>query len=104
MILNDPNDIECDLPEEGAALGLLGLMKGISEWGWCAGWMSGIEFDLWKAEAGKRIGQETLTERQAALLRLLSEECDGWWFWEGNDGPKFVTRADWRKRLANIAA
>lgn len=99
MILNDPNDIECDLAEEGAALGLLGLMKGISEEFWCAGWMSGMEYDLWRAEAGKRWGQGSLTERQATLLRLLSEECGGWWYWNENDGPKFIRTQEWVKRL-----
>lgn len=99
MIENDPNDIHCGLAEEGAALGLLGLMKGISEEFWCAGWMSGLEYDLWAAEAGKHYGQGVITERQATLLRLLSEEADGWWYWRGNDGPKFVRLDKWREKL-----
>ena len=95
-----PHDVLCDLPEEGAALGLLGLITGISEWGWCAGWMMGIEYDLWLAEPGKKIGQEFLTERQSTLLRLLSEEAGGWWRWTSEDGPKFVRLSDWKEILA----
>lgn len=103
MIENDPDYIECGLPEEGAALGLLGMIKGISEWSWCAGWMSGIEYQLWDAKPGQRIGQETLTERQATLLRLLSEECDGWWYWDKGAGPKFVRLDKWREKVAALA-
>lgn len=101
MIENDPNEIACGLPEEGAALGLLGLIKGISEDCWCAGWMSGIEYDLWGAAAGKPYGQGIITERQATLLRLLSEECDGWWCWQ-DDGPKFIRRDEWKKQVERV--
>jgi hypothetical protein len=80
----------CDLASEGAQLGLFALMAGISEECWCAGWMSGNEFALWKVKPDTQYGQGVITERQARLLELLSEECDGWWMWE--DGPKFVSR------------
>lgn len=95
----DPDEIRCDLASEGAALGLLGLMTGISEESWCAGWMSGLEFSLWNVEAGTHYGQEIITERQATLLRLLSEECDGWWFY-GENGAEFIRRSKWIKRVA----
>lgn len=90
-------EFDSEAPEDGAAIGLLAMMKGISEWGWCAGWMSGIEYDLWRAEAGAGIGQQTLTERQATLLRLLSEECDGWWYWD--NGEKFISRSKWIEKI-----
>jgi hypothetical protein len=72
------SDERCETAAEGAALGLLGLMSGISEEYWCAGWLNGLEFDLWNAQANGRYGQGAITERQAKLLRLLSEECEGW--------------------------
>lgn len=103
MIENDPNDIQCGDAEEGAALGLLGMILGISEEFWCAGWMSGIEYDLWCVEAGKNYGQGVITERQAMLLRLLSEECSGWWYWHNNDGPKFIRLDKWREKIAKTA-
>ena len=34
------HDLLCDCPEDGAKLGLLALMAGISEECWCAGWMA----------------------------------------------------------------
>ena len=98
MIPCNPNDVFCDGADEGAALGLLGLMTGISEENWCAGWMSGLEFSLWEARAGERCyGMGVITERQSQLLKLLSEECDGWWRWD--DGPKFVRRSVWLKMI-----
>lgn len=94
MIPVDPDDCLCGGPDEGAALGLLGLMTGISEENWCAGWMSGLEYSLWEVKPGTEYGQGAITERQATLLRLLSEECDGWWRWV-NDKPQFIRRQDW---------
>jgi hypothetical protein len=95
----DPNEVSCGDTAEGAALGLLGIMTGISEEFWCAGWMSGLEYDLWLAEAGKHYGQGQLTERQATLLKLLSEESGGWWRWDKDKGPKFIRLDAWRKSL-----
>lgn len=99
--MNEWRRIECEDTSDGAAVGLLGLMKGISEEYWCAGWMSGLEFDLWQAPAWKRYGQGVITERQATLLRLLSEECDGWWYYD-ND-PQFIRRKDWIARCATLS-
>jgi hypothetical protein len=92
----------CDAADEGAALGLLGLMTGISEEYWCASWMDGLEFALWNAQDGALYGMGSLTPRQCMLLRLLSEECGGWWCWR--DGPKFVSAADWLKMLPTDGA
>ena len=94
------NEIFCDDTAEGAQLGLIGLMTGISEEYYCAGWMSGLEYDLWLIEPGSHYGQGVITERQAALLRLLSEECDGWWHWTA-DGAKFIRLEKWRQKLAH---
>jgi hypothetical protein len=95
MIDFDTSSISCDDRQEAAALGPLALMTGISEEFWCAGWMAGLEDALWRVQPGTKWGQGTISERQALLLRLLSEECDGWWRWEDNAGPVFVKLADW---------
>lgn len=84
----------CDDTQEGASLGLFSLMTGISEEYWCAGWMDGLEYALWQAEPGKSYGQGVITDRQATLLRLLSEESGGWWHWVG-DNPKFIRLENW---------
>jgi hypothetical protein len=91
----------CDTAAEGAALGLLGLMSGISEEYWYASWLRGLEFDLWNVAANTKYGHGTITERQAALLRLLSDECDGWWHWTNSeaDSPEFVSLDEWRAIL-----
>jgi len=105
MVPSNPNDVFCDTAEEGAALGLLGLMTGISEENWCAGWMTGLEFSLWEARAGERCyGMGVISERQSQLLKLLSEECGGWWRWDDERGVTFVRTADWIKMLPTDGA
>jgi len=91
----------CESSAEGAALGLLGLMSGISEEYWCASWLHGLEFDLWKAATDANYGRGRISERQAKLLQLLSEECDGWWHWKESeaDNPKFVSLVEWQEIL-----
>lgn len=87
--------------EEAAKYGLLALMGGLSEEHYAAGWISGNEITLWKAAPGTAYGMGEITERQATLLRLLSEEAGGWWRWNG-DCPLFVTLAEWEERLAKM--
>ena len=82
---------------DAARYGLLMLMTGISEEAWCAGWMSGLEHSLWQAKAGQRYGMITLTERQASLLKLLSDEAGGWWMWDdGKGGATFMFEEEWK--------
>lgn len=92
---------------EGAALGLLTLMTGLSEEHYSAGWLIGLERSLWRiaheadADADRRFGQGTITDRQVTLLRLLSEEAGGWWHWPKlASEPAFITLADWGRLLA----
>lgn len=92
----DFREVRCDDASEGAAFGLIGVMTGISEACWCAGWLNGLEFQLWKARQGPgRFGQGEVTERQSSLLRLLAEECDGWWIYDRADNPRFIRTAEW---------
>lgn len=92
---------------QAAATGLRELMAAISQDYWCAGWLVELEFGLWQTVCdgtGMKI-----SERERTLLRLLSEECNGWWAWSDSArGPKFVPLADWkdivRKREANAAS
>ena len=95
-------DLHAGDPEEAAQIGLYALMAGISEECWCAGWETGLEFDLWDAigRFGKPYGQGTVTVRQARLLRDLAEECNGWWTRDENHEPEFVSLDVWRRRVA----
>lgn len=99
MIPVIPENAFCDSPDEGAALGLLGLMTGISEDCWCAGWLTGLEHSLWQAahsDEDYEFGMGVVTKRQRDLLRLLHEECGGWWVWE--DGAVFIRADEWESR------
>lgn len=89
----------CGSPDEGAQIGLAGLMSGISEDLWCAGWLMGNEYALWQAKPGQRYGMGEITERQATLLRLLSEEADGWFRWDDERGLVFVRMKAWLAHL-----
>lgn len=88
-------DIRCDNSADGAKLGLIALMTGMSEEYYCASWLSGLEFMLWNVKAGDSFGMGKITERQAALLRLLTEESGGWWCWDGAS-PRFVALEEWQ--------
>jgi hypothetical protein len=63
--------------DDGARLGLLGIMTGISEDHWSAGWQTDLEVELWRArEIGGPFayGHGVVTQRQC----VLSEEAGGW--------------------------
>ncbi|MBP0578636.1 hypothetical protein J8I29_04900 [Labrys sp. LIt4] len=98
------NCLFTESPRNGAALGLLALMTGISEQCYYAGWMSDLEYDLWQVAPDTSYGHGTITERQAQLLRLLAEEADGWWTYSDGDDPAFLDLASWREKAASRPA
>lgn len=102
-VSRDNEGMFCDLAEEGAQTGLLALMTGISEETWAAGWMHGIEYSLWRAAEHGHEGTEA-TERQARLLKLLSEEANGWWYYHDMAGARFVRLDEWRAHVASLAS
>lgn len=98
------DELLCTDISTAAAVGLLGLMAGISQDYWCSAWYSGIEYILWRVQPNTACGQEVISERQATLLHLLHEESGGWWGWHEIDGPRFFTTDDWLKHLATRKA
>ncbi len=90
----------CDLAEEGAQIGLLAMMAGISEELWCAGWMGGLEHSLWRmVEGGPRdYGMGEVSALDVGLLKALSDRCGGWWVYD--DGPRFLRMERWLERLS----
>lgn len=105
MIPVDPDYIRCDAPEEGAVMGLLGVMTGLSEELFCASWLTGLEHSMWAIREGgpREFGMGQVTERQAQLLLLLSEECDGWWIWDDAKGAVFIRLAAWEQKRSALA-
>lgn len=91
---------------EAAAMSLLLLMAGLSEQYWQASWLNNLEYALWEVRETGPSEYFPATERQAALLHALSEECDGWWMLpdaDGSGGPvEFVPLAVWKDRIAQV--
>lgn len=78
------------------------LMSEISEDCWCAGWLHGTEYALWKMVehgAGKW-GQGEVTQARVDRLRRLSELAGGWFAWRDGDGPEFVPMERWVAEFA----
>lgn len=67
-------------------------MRELSEEGFYAGWMHGLEFDLWEAlMGGARVyGHLELTDVHLQQLRQLSEACGGWVVFA--EGARALTR------------
>jgi len=96
-------EADSDLPAGAASLptearlcaGLLArFMSDLSEDYWAAGWLVGLEFELWSAvrEDATRIGPAN-----AARLRYLSSKCGGWIVWD-ETGLRYVPLDEWRER------
>ena len=76
---------------------LAGLMSGISEGYYCAGWLIDLEFSLWAVVVGddpNYFGFGGLSEREIKNLRELSRRIDGWIVW--NDGRE-DNSDEWRR-------
>ena len=71
------------------------VMSEISERAYAAGWMAGLEYDLWQIVAqGKPTwyGQTAIRQEDIAMLRWLYERADGWT--EGDLDDPLVPRGD----------
>lgn len=80
-----------------AADTLLQEMGRISEDYYCAGWLTSLEFDLWRMVQGGDTGYGfgRLSPHEVDKLRWLSEQCGGWWIWDEQMGARFVTLKEW---------
>lgn len=82
---------------------LRAFMEWLSESCWCAGWMDGLEYELWAAldRPGFTYGVKVVTPLELATLRWLSDQCDGWFAWSDSRGaPIFVDRLAWQDVLS----
>lgn len=67
-----------------AAEALLDLMEEISQRGFCATWMGGVEIELWAmvyAGAPRRYGMAEVKADEIAQLRALATASGLWWRW-----------------------
>ena len=76
------------------------LMSSLSEQAWSAGWIYGLEYDLWKAvqSPAYKVGRLQLSSTQGDRLRQLSEKCGGWIALDDRHEEIFVPQAQWLTR------
>lgn len=77
---------------------LLGRMSDLSEDIYAAGWLSGLEDDLWDRLNGRPAsGFDLVTDEQAAHLRHLAELTGCWGVWSDElDSEAVVTLDEWK--------
>lgn len=97
---------------------LYALMAAVSEECYCAGWMMGNEFALWRIlidpTGNRQYGQSEVTGEQVADMRVLSDRIGGWigWYDDGDEpglpseewGPRFIPRERWDEMYARHEA
>ncbi|MDJ0601937.1 MAG: hypothetical protein QNJ37_24240 [Crocosphaera sp.] len=72
----------------------------------CAGWLSDIEFFLWKStlkNEGKlpTFAWKTVKQYEVNELIRLSNLCQGWWVWKDPQGEKFVSLNEMEQLFEN---
>lgn len=83
--------------DKDAALALNSLMSEISEDHYCAGWLGGLEYDLWKIVQGgnREFGFGDIAESRVTELKRLSEKAGGWWYYDEENGETFIPMDAW---------
>ena len=89
-MLKDLNKEELKLAE---------YMSSISEKGFSAAWLEGLEFDLWKIVIGgpPRYGRYDLTEIDINRLKSLSQQCESWIFFDEIHEETAIKLPKWDK-------
>ncbi len=85
---------------------LLSLMREISQEYFCAGWMIGLEYELWRAVLRYPQPSEALLgfieQEEVAELKDLAEELQEWVFRGDDDArEKLIPLADWQRIFAD---
>jgi hypothetical protein len=80
-------------------------MKKISEDQFCAGWMGGLEYDLWRAvlqfPEPYECGFGSIKEEDVVELKDLAEGLQEWAVWDDGDmHERLIPLADWRRIFA----
>ena len=83
---------------------LLSLMREISQEHYCAGWLIGLEYHLWKAVLQYPQPYEALLgpidEESVAELKDLAEELQEWATRDDETREKLIPLADWQRIFA----
>jgi hypothetical protein len=76
---------------------LADLMSRLSEDYYCAGWLIGLEYDLWRAIfAERRFGFGEIPAYDLLQLARLADQLGGWVVWDDEKHkPKFVFLNEW---------
>ncbi|MEK7393496.1 MAG: hypothetical protein AAB214_13135, partial [Fibrobacterota bacterium] len=75
---------------------LIEMIGAFSERVFCAGWKSGIEFDLWDLihSGTQEDDYMTISQAQRMHFKLLSQLSRGWIYY-GGDAKKWVPLKEW---------
>ncbi len=79
------------------------LIASVSERAWSAGWLAGVEFELWAAMRSEPGGAWPLSLMPGERERLMraSEECGGWIVFDAEREETFIPVAEWVARYAS---
>ena len=78
-------------------------MSRLSEECYCAGWMTGLEYQLWEVVLGSRTeyGLHQFTSEEITGLRELSALCGGWIVWSDEEQEEvFIPIEKWEAIFA----
>ena len=82
---------------------LFELMSDISEECYCAGWMMGNEYTLWRMVsdpvASRDYGLSVVTDEQIAELKRLSDAVGGWIYWHDDFIAPTIPVNEWGERF-----
>jgi hypothetical protein len=98
-------EVECACPMlndlSGPQRELAVYMSALSEEAYHAGWMEGLEFDLWRAvvHGPFEYCRLQLTQDHVQRLIQLSEACGGWILFHASTEETFVALSDWLRLL-----
>lgn len=89
---NDPTDAQ-----SAAVQDLINYISSLSEEAYCASWMHGVEFALWRrvSEGPGRYGRLDITNEHIQKLRGVARKCGGWVFWHPTTCETFVPLREW---------
>jgi len=84
---------------------LAAYLSELSEQAWAAGWMRGVEHELWQAVVSgpRQVGRLHVTVEHIDRLRRLSADCGGWITFDDVAEETFVPIEQWTARGADRA-